>query len=150
MTTFSNPPDEQLHRLLATARTIAVVGWSDREDRPSHETANYLRKQGYRVIAVNPRLAGKTWNGEPIYACVTDIPEPIDIVDVFRRAEFTPHHARKAVEAGAGTFWLQQGIRNDEAGRIATDGGLTFVQDRCTHMEHLRLIKGYAFPAPHE
>ncbi len=140
--------DSELRQILLEAKTIAVVGWSDKEDRPSHETANYLRKQGYHVIPVNPRLAGKKWNGEPIYGCVTEVPEPIDIVDVFRRADFTPYHAEKAVEAGAGTFWLQLGIRNDEAGRIATAGGLTFVQDRCTHLEHLRLIKGYAFPTP--
>jgi len=147
---IANPTDEQLRDLLATARTIAVVGWSDKEDRPSHETANYLRKQGYNVIPVNPRLAGNTWDGQPIYDCVTDIPEPVDLVDVFRRAEFTPHHARRAVEAGAKAFWLQLGIRNDDAGRIAQEGGLLFVQNRCTHLEHLRLIKGYPFPPPED
>jgi predicted CoA-binding protein len=147
-TSTTDQTDAQLREILENAQVIAVVGWSDKEDRPSHETANYLRKQGYRVIPVNPRLAGKTWNGEPIYGCVTDVPEKIDIVDVFRRADMTPHHAAKAVEAGAGTFWLQLGIRNDEAGRIATEGGLNFVEDRCTHLEHLRLIKGYAFPTP--
>jgi predicted CoA-binding protein len=140
--------DAQLRQILQDAQTIAVVGWSDKEDRPSHETANYLRKQGYHVIPVNPRLAGKTWGDQPIYACVTDIPEPVDLVDVFRRPEFTPHHAHKAVEAGAKVFWLQLGIVNDEAGRIAAEGGMTFVQDRCTHIEHLRLIRGFAIPSP--
>lgn len=148
-TPIDNPTDDALRELLQSVHTIAVVGWSDKEDRPSHETANYLRRQGYHVIPVNPRLAGKTWHDQPIYGCVTEVPEHVDLVDVFRRANLTPFHAAKAVEAGAGAFWLQLGIRNDEAGRIATEGGLTFVQDRCTHLEHLRLIKGYAFPTPH-
>ena len=144
----SAPSDEQLKQILEETETIAVVGWSDKEERPSHETARYLRKQGYRVIPVNPRLAGKDWDGQPIYDCVTDIPEPIDLVDVFRRAEYTPHHARNAVDAGAKVFWLQLGIRNDEARRIAEAGGLIFVEDRCTHIEHMRLIRGYPMPSP--
>lgn len=141
------PTDEQLKQILEESETIAVVGWSDNDERPSHETAIYLRKQGYKVIPVNPRLAGTDWDGQMIYDCVTDIPEPVDLVDVFRRAEFTPHHARRAVEAKAKVFWLQLGIVNDEAGRIATEGGLTFVQDRCTHIEHLRLIRGFPMPS---
>jgi len=145
---ISNPPDSRIKQLLQSASTIAIVGWSDKEDRPSHETANYLRKQGYRIVPVNPRLAGKTFDGELVYGCVTDIPERVDLVDVFRRAEYTPHHAEKAVAAGAGAFWLQIGVRNDDAGRIAQEGGLLFVQNRCTHIEHLRLIKGYPFPPP--
>ncbi|MGE3798487.1 MAG: CoA-binding protein [Thermomicrobiales bacterium] len=142
--------DELIKQLLESAKTIAIVGWSDKEDRPSHETATYLRKQGYRVIPVNPRLAGKIFDGETVYACVTDVPEKIDLVDVFRRPEFTPYHAAKPVEAGAGALWLQLGIINDEAAALAHEGGLAFVQNRCTHLEHLRLIKGYPFPAPEE
>lgn len=145
-----NPSDTEITSLLEQSKTIAIVGWSDRENRPSHETGAYLRKQGYRVIPVNPRLAGKSFDGETVYECVTDIPDEIDLVDVFRRSEFTPHHATKAVEAGAKAFWLQLGIWNDEAGEIARSGGLVFVQNRCTHMEHLRLIRGYPFPPPEE
>jgi predicted CoA-binding protein len=100
------------------------------------------------VIPVNPRLAGQMWDDQPIYAAVTDIPETIDLVDVFRRAEHTPAHAREAVEAGAKVFWLQLGIQNDEARRIAEAGGLVYVEDRCTHIEHLRLIRGYPMPSP--
>ncbi len=148
--TIANPSDAEIRRLLEDARTIAVVGWSDQEDRPSNETAVYLRKQGYRVIPVNPRLAGKSFDGERVYGCVTEVPEAVDLVDVFRRAEFTPDHAAKAVEAGAKAFWLQVGIKNDEAGAIAQAGGLVFIQNRCTHLEHLRLIKGYPFPPPEE
>lgn len=147
-TIIATPTDAELKRILEETSTIAVVGWSDKEDRPSNETAAYLRKQGYRVIPVNPRLAGKTFDGELVYDSIIDIPERIDLVDVFRRAEYTPHHAAEAVEAKARVFWLQLGIRNDEAGKIAREGGLIFVQDRCTHLEHLRLIRGYAFPSP--
>ncbi len=149
-TIITTPTDAELKRILEETTTIAIVGWSDREDRPSYETAAYLRKRGYRVIPVNPRLSGQTFDGERVYDSVTDIPVQIDLVDVFRRAEHTPQHAAEAVAAKARVFWLQLGIRNDEAGRIATEGGLTFVQDRCTHLEHLRLIRGYAFPSPPE
>jgi len=140
--------DAQRKQFLEQSETIAIVGWSDKEDRPSHETANYLRKQGYRVIPINPRLAGKHWGNQPIYGCVTNIPREVDLVDVFRRPEYTPHHAQKAVEAGAKVFWLQLGIRNEETRRIAEAGGLIYVEDRCTHIEHLRLIRGIAMPAP--
>lgn len=140
--TIPAPSDKKLKAILESARTIAVVGWSDKEDRPSHGVANYLRKQGYHVIPVNPRLAGKEWDGQMIYECVTDVPESLDIVDLFRRSEFTPHHAEQAVRASAKTLWLQLGIVNDEAGHIALDGDLDFVQDRCTQIEHLRLIRG--------
>ncbi len=148
VTTIQNPTDDQVRSILETTQTIAVVGWSDKEDRPSHDVAAYLAKQGYRVIPVNPRLEGREWMGEQIYGCVTDIPVHIDLIDVFRRPDFTPHHARKAVEAEAGVLWLQLGIVNDEAGKIALDGGLGFVQNRCTKIEHMRLIRGYPFPAP--
>jgi predicted CoA-binding protein len=100
------------------------------------------------VIPVNPRLAGKRWGRQPIYAAVTDIPRKVDLVDVFRRAEFTPAHAREAVEAGATVLWLQLGIVNDEARQIAGAGGLRYVEDKCTHIEHLRLIRGIAIPPP--
>ena len=145
---LKNPNDDEIRAILENSKTIAVVGWSDKEDRPSHDVAVYLAKQGYRVIPVNPRLEGKAWQGERIYGCVTDIPEQIDLIDVFRRADFTPDHARKAVEAGAGVFWLQLGIINDTAGEIALKGGLQFVQNRCTKVEHMRLIRGFPFPPP--
>lgn len=142
------PGDARLKQMLEETETIAVVGWSDKEDRPSHGTAAYLRKQGYRVIPVNPRLAGNHWGRQPIYATVTDIPRKVDLVDVFRRADHTPVHAREAVEAGATVLWLQLGIVNDEARRIAEAGGLRYVEDKCTHIEHLRLIRGIAMPSP--
>jgi predicted CoA-binding protein len=145
--TISAPSDEELKQILEETETIAVVGWSDNKERPSHATAEYLQKRGYRVIPVNPRLAGETWGDQPIYATLADIPEPVDLVDVFRRAEHTPAHAREAVEAGAKVLWLQLGIRNDEARRIAGEGGMVYVEDRCTHIEHLRLIRGYPVPS---
>lgn len=140
--------DALVKQILEETETIAVVGWSDNEDRPSHGTAEYLRKQGYRVIPVNPRLAGTRWGRQPIYASVTDIPRKVDLVDVFRRAEFTPAHAREAVEAGAMALWLQLGIVNDETRQIAEAGGLRYIEDKCTHIEHLRLIRGIAMPSP--
>src|SRR5680860_443173 len=142
------PTDAQLKQLLEETETIAVVGWSDKEDRPSHGTALYLRKQGYRVIPVNPRLAGRRWGRQPIYGNVLDIPREVDLVDVFRRAEFTPAHARDAVQAGAKVLWLQLGIVNAETRRTAEAGGLRYVEDKCTHIEHLRLIRNIAMPTP--
>jgi uncharacterized protein len=150
-TIISTPTDAELKSILEETKTIAVIGWSDKEDRPSHEVSRYLRKQGYKIIPVNPRLEGKDWDGQPIYACVTDIPESVDMADVFRRPEYTPHHAERAVAAGVRVFWLQLGIVNEEARRIAEEGGMIFVQDRCTQIEHMRLIRGFPMPtAPAE
>lgn len=138
--------DDALRDMLAETKTIAIYGWSDKEDRPSHEVGNYLRKQGYHVIPVNPRLAGRTWDGQPIYAKLQDVPESIDLVDVFRRPEFTPEAVKDAVAVGAKAIWLQLGIVNDDAAEIARQAGVPFVQDRCTQIEHLRLIRGLALP----
>lgn len=141
------PADAQLRQLLEETETIAVVGWSDNEERPSHQVATYLQKQGYRVIPVNPRLAGTRWGRQPVYSTVAEIPRQIDLVDVFRRPQFTPAHAEDAVAAGARVFWLQLGIVNGESARIAESGGLIVVQDRCTQIEYLRLLRGLAMPA---
>lgn len=133
--------------ILENSKTIAVVGWSDKEDRPSHEVAKYLVRHGYDVIGVNPRLAGKQGPGiDPVYGFCEEIPRPVDLVDVFRRPQFTPLAAEHAVAAGAKVLWLQLGISNDEAGAIAEAAGLQFAQNRCTKIDHMRLIRGIPLP----
>lgn len=131
--------DDVIRRILDTTRTIAVVGLSSKPDRPSHDVAAYLQRAGYRIVPVNPRETEVL--GEPAYATLRDIPAdlPIDLVDVFRRAEETPEVAREAVAIGARTLWLQLGIANDEARAIAEDAGLTVIMDRCLKVDHRRL-----------
>lgn len=121
--------DDQLRRILDGARTIAIVGLSDREDRSSYGIGEFLYDRGYDVIPVNPNIS--EFHGIPAVATLADIEVPIDVVNVFRRAELTPDIARQAVQAGAGTLWLQLGIENDKAMEIAEAGGLEAVQDRC-------------------
>ncbi len=127
--THVNPGDQQLRDLLTSVRTIAMVGASSRTDRPSHGVMKILLDAGFRVIPVTPKEESVL--GRRAYASLADIPEPVDVVDVFRRAEETPAVAEDAVKIGAKVLWLQLGISNDEAARIASDGGLTVVMDKC-------------------
>ncbi|MFM8998671.1 MAG: CoA-binding protein [Actinomycetota bacterium] len=131
--------DEAIRRILGATRTIAVVGLSSKPDRPSHDVAAYLQRAGYRIVPVNPRETEVL--GEPAYATLRDIPAdvPIDLVDVFRRAEETPEVARDAVAIGAKALWLQLGIANDEARAIAEEAGLAVIMDRCLKVDHRRL-----------
>jgi predicted CoA-binding protein len=131
--------DGELRELLAGAKTIAVVGLSPNADRPSNQVAWYLHHQGYSLYGVNPNVSGPVF-GVPVVPSLADVPVPVDVVDVFRRASATPDVARDAVAAGARTLWLQLGVRNDEAAAIAAAGGLAFVQDRCLRVEHGRLL----------
>ena len=131
-------PDRYLRDILTSVRTIAVVGASPRRERPSHRVMAYLQRRGYRTIPVNPNAVGDAINGETVYARLADVPEPIDMVDVFRRPEFCPPHSREAVEVGARSLWLQLGIRSDESRRIAEAGGLAYVEDACTAALHAR------------
>jgi predicted CoA-binding protein len=132
--------DADLRHLLENTRTIALVGASPKPNRPSYGVMAYLQRSGYRVIPVNPVAAGTTILGETVYGSLADIQEPIDMVDVFRRAEDTPPVAEEAVAAGAKSLWLQLDIANDEAAKIATEGGLDVVMDRCTAIEIGRLL----------
>jgi predicted CoA-binding protein len=132
--------DEDLRQLLRDAETIAVVGLSANPDRASNQVAWYLHHQGYRLFGVNPVCPVPEVFGVPMFPSLDQVPEPIDIVDVFRRAEHTPDVARAAVGAGARALWLQLGIRSPEARAIATDAGLTYVEDRCLKVEHARLV----------
>jgi predicted CoA-binding protein len=131
--------DGQVRDLLRRARTIAVVGLSADPTRASFRVAAYLQRQGYRIIPVNPMLAGPVL-GEPPYARLSDVPLPIDIVDVFRRPEQVPPIATDAVAVRAGTLWLQRGIRSDAGAAIARAAGLTVVMDRCLMVDHQALL----------
>ena len=116
------------------ARTVAVVGLSDDPEKDSNEVGSYLMEQGYRVIPVNP--GSEEVLGERAYESVEQIPEQVDVVDVFLPPDKTPEVAEDAVRAGAGTLWLQEGITNPEARRIAEEGGLEYVEDRCMLKTH--------------
>ena len=133
------PEDRELRALLGEARTIAVVGLSSKADRPSHDVASYLQEHGYRIVPVNPNETEVL--GERAYPSLLDIPTdvPIDVVDVFRRAADTPPIASDAVRIGAKVLWLQDGIVNDEASRIASEGGLEVIMGVCIKRTKQRL-----------
>lgn len=134
--------DEAIRALLRGARTIAVIGWSDKEDRSSHGIADYLHAHGYDVVLVNPRLAGKMGPfGEPVYGRMAEIPRHVDIVDMFRNASFVPGHTREAIEIGAGAIWLQAGIVSEEARALAAEHNIPFVQDACISVAHIFLVR---------
>jgi uncharacterized protein len=141
--------DEELRDLLLDTKVIAVVGLSANPDRPSNQVAWYLHHQGYRLFGVNPACPEPEVFGVPMLPSLDRVPEPIDLVDVFRRPEHTPQVAREAVAAGAGAVWLQLGIRSDEARAVATEAGLRYVEDRCLKVEHARLL-GRRSAAPQE
>jgi uncharacterized protein len=121
--------------ILRNARTIAIVGASPRPNRPSHGVMRYLLAVGYRCIPVRPRDCDEVL-GVPCVQSLAEIDEPIDVVDVFRRAEFCPDVAREAVAAGAKALWLQLGIVSPEARQIAEEAGLEYVEDACTAIVH--------------
>ncbi len=127
--------------LLSSTRTIAVVGYSPRPDRPSNAVSAYLRANGYRIVPVNPRLAPGVVDGERCYERLADIPRdvPIDFVDVFRRGEFLDAVVDDAIAARAPAIWFQLDLGNERAGHRAEAAGLRVVWDRCAAIEHHRL-----------
>ena len=127
-----------IQRVLNTARTIAVVGLSGNELRASYFVGYYLQRHGYRVVPVNPREHEVL--GASSHASLSDVPEPVDVVTVFRAPDALPEIAREAVAIGAGTLWCQFGVVNDEGNRIAEEGGLSLVVDRCIKIEHARYV----------
>jgi predicted CoA-binding protein len=131
-----------LRGILRSSRTIAMVGLSDQWYRPSHFVAKYLQQHGYRVLPVNPRLAGTTLLGEPVVASVLDLAQPVDMVDVFRRTEDVLPIAEQAIAIGARVLWQQIGVVNREADALARAAGLASVMDRCVKIEHGRLFGG--------
>ena len=132
--------DEELRKLLLDTKVIAVVGLSANPDRPSNQVAWYLHHQGYRLFGINPDSKDPDVFGIPMLPSLDQVPEPIDIVDVFRRPEHTPPVARDAVAAGARALWLQLGIASAESRSIAEDAGLAYVEDRCLKVDHARLL----------
>ena len=129
-----------IRRILAQCRSIAVVGLSANWYRPSNFAAKYMQDKGYRVIPVNP--AYQEVLGQRCFPNLAAIGEPVDMVDCFRKPADIPPIAREAVAIGAKVLWMQLGIRNEEAARIALDGGLDVVMDRCVKIEHARILGG--------
>jgi uncharacterized protein len=127
-----------IERLVREARTVAVVGLSPDPGRPSFGVARYLRRAGLRILPVNPNLT--SWEGLEAYASLADLPEPVDIVDVFRRPEHVPSIARDAAAVGAGALWLQLGVLSPSGAAIAAEGGLDVVMDRCLAVEHREVV----------
>jgi uncharacterized protein len=127
-----------IQRVLHTARTIAIVGLSRNELRASHFVGYYLKRHGYHVIPVNPRE--REILGEKCYASLLDIPETVDVVDVFRAPDALPEIAREAVAIHAGFLWCQFGVINEEGAAIAEEGGVTVIMDRCLKVEHARYV----------
>jgi|ERR1017187_904009 predicted CoA-binding protein len=125
--------------LLRRSRTIAVVGLSSKKYRPSYGVAEYMQEQGYRIIPVNPNESEVL--GEKTYRSVEDVPEHIDIVDIFRRSEFVGPIVESAIRVGANAVWMQEGVVDEEAAQKARGAGLAVVMDRCILKEHMRLTE---------
>jgi uncharacterized protein len=131
---------DELRTIYEETKTIAVVGASGDQTKAAHTIPRYLQREGFRIIPVNPK--GGEILGEKVYERLEDVPEPIDVVDVFRPSEETPAVARDAVKVGAKALWLQEGISSEEAERIASEGGLKVVMDRCMGETHYQLKLG--------
>ena len=125
--------------ILKASRTIAVVGLSDNSARASNGVATYLQRAGYRIIPVNPRLTEVL--GERSYARLEDIPERVDMVDIFRRPEFVPEIVESAIRIGAKAVWMQEGVVHEAAAERARQAGLDVVMDKCTLKEHRKMAR---------
>ena len=133
------PSDQEIKELLRSARTIAVVGLSSNRFRPSYGVSQYLQSAGYRIIPVNPNE--KQVLGEKAYARLEDVPEKIDVVDVFRRSEFVPAIVDSAIAVGAHAIWMQEGVADEAAAQRARDAGLFVIMNSCILKEHRRLVR---------
>ena len=135
-------PDELIKSILRSSRHIAMVGASGNDMRPSYFAMKYLLDKGFRIRPVNPGLAGKKILNQEVYASLKDVPAPIDIVDIFRGAEFAPRIVAEALEErerlGIKVVWMQLGIVSEEAAKLAEDAGLTVIMDRCPKIEYGR------------
>ena len=128
---------KRISEILHSARTIAVIGLSGKRYRPSYGVAEYLKRAGYRIIPVNPEETEVL--GEKSYPDLDSIPEPVDVVDIFRRSEFVPEIVEAAIRNGAKVVWMQEGVTHEEAARRAEEAGLTVIMDRCILKDHRRL-----------
>ena len=136
---FENPSLEELRDILTRSRVIAVVGLSDQPERESYMVAKEMQKRGYKIIPVNPKIDEVL--GEKAYASLKDIPEPVDIVDIFRRSDALPGVVKEAESLSAPVIWAQQGIYSEEAAELAASNGKTMVMDRCIMLMHSLLIQ---------
>jgi uncharacterized protein len=134
-------PDNYIRGILNTVKTIAMVGFSPKDNRPSYFVFKYLLERGYRVIPINPGHAGKDVLGQKVYAKLSDIPEPIDMVEIFRASEYALPIVQEALtlKPKPQVIWMQLTIRNDEAAKLAEDAGLKVVMNRCPKIEYGRL-----------
>ncbi len=137
---MKTPANEQetIQKILQDSCTVAVVGLSSNPERPSYEVAHYLQQRGYRIIPVNPNETEVL--GEQAYPDLLSVPEPIDVVDIFRRSEAVPSIVEQAIKIGAKAVWMQKGVRHEEAAAQARHAGLLVVMDRCMMAESRRLI----------
>ncbi|OCQ52088.1 hypothetical protein Ppb6_02718 [Photorhabdus australis subsp. thailandensis] len=131
--------DQQIVDILEQVKTIALVGASEKAERPSYKVMAYLLEQGYEVIPVSPKLAGQTLLGQHVYGQLADITRPIDMVDVFRHAEAAYDIAREVINIKAKVLWLQLGVINEQAKELAEKAGVEVVMDRCPKIEIPRL-----------
>jgi uncharacterized protein len=132
-----NAASEEVHQILAAAKTVAVIGLSDKPHRDSFHVAAYLQQQGYRIIPVHPRIASAL--GEKAYARLSDVPQAVDIVDIFRRPEAVPEIVEQAITIGARVIWMQEGIAHNTAADRARAAGLQVVMNKCMLKEHRNL-----------
>ena len=135
---FSNPPDEQLREILSHSRTLAVVGMSNRAERASHYVSTSLQHAGYRIVPVNPNLQEVL--GTRCYPSLSEIPEPVDMVLIFRRPEFVSPVVDEAIRNKVPTVWMQVGVSHPGAARRAIEAGLQVVMDRCAWVDYQRLF----------
>ena len=131
--------DDEIAELLTSARTIAMIGASDRPDRPSYGVMKFLQERGYRVLPVNPTITGEHVHGEYVWRDLSQIGVPIDIVDIFRRPDAAGEAVDDAIKIGAKAVWMQLGVINREAAERAEEAGLKVVMNRCPKIEILRL-----------
>ncbi|MFC1602352.1 CoA-binding protein [Pseudomonadota bacterium] len=136
----SNPPSDEIRALLTEAKVIAIVGLSDKPERASNRVAIYLKEQGYKIIPVNPTK--EEILGEKCYPSLSEIPVPVDIVDIFRKIDVIPAVVDEAINISAKAVWMQLGLAHHESAEKAREAGLVVVQSKCTKIEHERLHQG--------
>lgn len=136
---FANPSDEDIAALLNGAKTIALLGASANPLRDSNDVMGFLQRKGHRVIPVNPGLAGQTLRGETVYAALGDIPDKVDLIDVFRASEYLSTIVDEAIATGAPAIWTQLGVIDEAAAARAVGAGITLVMNRCPKIEYPRL-----------